>query len=161
MCGICKGIYLDCSVMQCQAIDNTLRELPVNVHVVVHRSQAGANPSGRNAVDWIWINKNVWMSVSDLSNAVQVSDSLIFTNLKAIFFGKYLSKRAFTASRSPVCRKAEIWKFTEIKGLSVIPSRRTRSSKLLPLGPITASLTFASAGEPKSERIHLQQHNVL
>ena len=101
------------------------------------------------------------MSVSDLSNAVQMSDSLIFTNLKAIFFGKYLSKRAFTASRSPVCRKAEIWKFIEIKGLSVIPSRRTRSSKLLPLGPITASLTFASAGEPKSERIHLQQHNVF
>ena len=89
---------------------------------------------------------------SDLNNAVQMSDSLIFTNLKAIFFGKYLSKRAFTASRSPVCRKAEIWKFTEIKGLSVIPSRRTRSSKLLPCGPKTASLTFASAGEPKSER---------
>ena len=40
-----------CSVMQCQAIDNTLQKLPVNVHVVVHRSQAGANPSGRNAVD--------------------------------------------------------------------------------------------------------------
>ena len=101
------------------------------------------------------------MSVSDLSNAVQVSDSLIFTNLKAIFFGKYLSKRAFTASRSPVCRKAEIWKSIEIKGFSVIPSRRTRSSKLLPLGPITASLTLASAGEPKSERIDLQQHNSL
>ena len=49
MCGICKGIYVDCSLMQCQAIDNTLRELPVNVHVVVHRSQGGANPSGRNA----------------------------------------------------------------------------------------------------------------
>ena len=45
---------------------------------------------------------------ASLSNAVHGSDSLIFTNLKAIFFGKYLSKRAFTASRSPVCRKAEI-----------------------------------------------------
>ena len=108
--------HVYCSVQQCQAIVDTLLELPINVHIVVHCSQGGTNPSWRNAINWTWINTNSRRSHSSLVNVLHRGIYQIFANLKAIFLGKYLSRRAFTASRSPVWRKAERkHKFIEIK----------------------------------------------